>query len=110
MEKILPVSSNKESLTDFLCDHIKKHGTTWLSEHPECEKILAGGLKDGTRVISLTSSGAQEVTNLQCTQEETDTRMIFDAVKADLSFKENSVKGRVTVKFKDTDVLFMASH
>ena len=70
----------------------KKHGTTWLSEHPECGIILAGGLKDGTKVMSLTSSGAQEVTNLQCTQQEADTRMIFDAMKADLSFKENSVK------------------
>ena len=66
-KKFLSVSSNKESLTDFLCDYIKKHRTTWLSEHPECGIILAGGLKDGTKVISLTSSGAQEVTNLQCT-------------------------------------------
>ena len=92
--KKLFVSSNKESLTDFVCDYIKKHGTTWLSEHHECGIILAGGLKDGTKVISLTSSGAQVVTNLQCTQEEADTRMIFHAVKADLSFKENSVKER----------------
>ena len=64
MEKILSVASNKESLTDFLRDYIKKLGSTWLSEHPECGIILAGDLKDGTKVISLTSSGAQEVTNL----------------------------------------------
>ena len=89
---------------------MKKHGTTWLSEHPDCEIILAGGLKDGTKVISSTSNGAQEVTNLQCTQEEANTRMIFHAVKADLSFKENSVKGRVIIKSKDTDVLVLASH
>ena len=106
-KKILSASSNKESLTDFLCDYIKKHGTTWLSEHPESEIILAGRLKDG---ISLTSSGAQEVTNLQCTQEEADTRMIFHAVKADLSFKENSVKGKVIIKSKDTDVFVLAIH
>ena len=81
MEKILPVSSNKESLTDFLCDYIKKHGTICSFEHPECGIILAGGLKNGTKVISLTSSGAQEVTNLQCTQEEADTWMTFHAVK-----------------------------
>ena len=31
-KKFLSVSSNKESLTDFLCDYIKKHGTTWLSD------------------------------------------------------------------------------
>ena len=109
-KKILSVSSNKESLTDFFRDYIKKHGTTWLSEHPECEIILAGGLKDGTKVISLTSSGAQEVTNLQYTKEEADTRMTFHAVKADLSFKENSVKGRVIIKFKDTDALVLAIH
>ena len=48
MEKI-SVSSNKESLTDFLCDCIKTHGTTWLSEHPECGIVLAGGLEDGTK-------------------------------------------------------------
>ena len=107
-KKFLSVSSNKESLADFLCDYIKKHGATWLSEHRECEIILAGGLKDGTKVISLTSNGAQEVTNLQCTQEEADTRMIFHAVKADLYFKENSVKGRVIIKSKDTDVLVLA--
>ena len=58
----------------------------------------------------LTSSGAQKVTNLQCTQEEADTRMIFYAVKADLSVKENSVKGRVIIKSKDTDVLVLAIH
>ena len=57
-KKFLSVSSNKESLTDFLCDYIKKHGTAWLSESPECGIILAGGLRDGTKVISLTSSGA----------------------------------------------------
>ena len=28
-EKFLSVSSDNESLTDFLCDYIKKHGTTW---------------------------------------------------------------------------------
>ena len=55
--------------------------------------ILAGGLKDGAKLISLTSSGAQEVTNLQCRQEEADTRIIFHAVKVDLPFKENCVKG-----------------
>ena len=32
----LSVSSNKESLTDFLCDYIKKHRITYLPEHPEC--------------------------------------------------------------------------
>ena len=73
--KILSVFSNKESLIDFLCDYIKNHGTRWLSEDPECGIFLAGGLKDGTKLISLTSSGAQEVTNLQPTQEEADTRM-----------------------------------
>ena len=44
-KKFLSVSSNKEFLTDFLGGYIKKHGTTWLSEHPECEIILAGGTK-----------------------------------------------------------------
>ena len=97
-------------MTDFLCDCIKKNGTTWLSEHPECGIRLAGGLKDDTKVVSLTSSGAQEVTNLQCTQKGADTRMIFHAVKADLSFKENYVKGRVIIKSKDTDVIVMAIH
>ena len=109
-KKIPPVSSNKESLTDFLCDYIKKNGTTWLSEHPECGIFLAGGRRDGTKVISLTSSGEQEVTNLQCTQEEADARMIFQAAKADLSFKENSVKGRVIIRSKDTNVLVLAIH
>ena len=90
MVKILSVPSDKKSLTDFSCDNIKRHETTWLPEHPECGIILEGDLKDGTKVISLISSGAQEVTNLQCTQEEADTRMIFHAVKADLFFKENS--------------------
>ena len=32
LKKLISVSSNKESLTDFLSDYIKKHGTTWLSE------------------------------------------------------------------------------
>ena len=31
-------------------------------------------------------------------------------MKADLSFKGNSVKGRVIVKFKNTDVLVLAIH
>ena len=53
-KKFLSVSSDRESLTDFLCDYIKKHATTWLSEYPECGIILEGGLKDGTRVISFT--------------------------------------------------------
>ena len=48
--------------------------------------------------------------NLKCTQEEADTRMIFYAVKADLSFKENSVKGRVIIKSKDTGILVLAIH
>ena len=60
-------------------------------------------------MISLTSSGTQEVTNLQCIQEEADTRMIFYAVKADLSFKENSMKGRVTIRSKDR-CLVLAIH
>ena len=58
-----------------------------LSEHPECGIILSGGLKDGTKVIFLTSSGAQKVTNLQCTQEEAGTRMIFHAVKSRFIFQ-----------------------
>ena len=49
-KKFLSVSSDKESFTDFLC---------------ECGTIFSGGLKDGTKVISSTSSGVQEVTNLQ---------------------------------------------
>ena len=87
MEKLISISSDKESLTDFLCDYMKsteQHG--YLNIDPECGIILAGGLEDGTKVVSLTSSGAQEVTNLQSTQEEADTRMILHAVKADLSF------------------------
>ena len=62
-KKFLSVSSNKESLTDFLCDYIKKHGTACLPELPECGIILARGLKDGTKVLSSTSSGAQELTD-----------------------------------------------
>ena len=86
---------------------MEQHG---YLNHPECGIILAEDLKDGTKVISLTSSGAQEVTNLQCTQEEADKRMIFHAVKADLSFKENSVKERAIIKSKDTNVLVLAIH
>ena len=36
--------------------------------------------------------------------------MIFHTVKAELSFKENSVKGRVIITSKDTDVLVLAIH
>ena len=36
--------------------------------------------------------------------------MIFYALKADLFFKENSVKGRVIIRSKDTDVLVLAIH
>ena len=36
--------------------------------------------------------------------------MVFYAVKAYLSFKENSMKKRVIIKSKDTDVLVLAIH
>ena len=36
--------------------------------------------------------------------------MIFHEVKADLFFKENSVKGRVIIRSKDTNVLVLDIH
>ena len=43
-------------------------------------------------------------------QEESDTRIILHALHADEQFGKGSVKGRITIKCSDTDVLVLCVH
>ena len=68
---------NKENLAAFLCDVLSQHLPERLG--PSQKVFLAGGLKDGSRTVSLTQGSIAIESNLCLDHEEADTRLLLHA-------------------------------
>lgn len=109
-QKFMAVSSNKASLTNFLCCYITKHASASLGPHIKI--YLAGGLSDGTSVKCVSHDGVTDISDLYSTQKEADTRMLLHACYADKQMAGHEARGRrqIVIKTPDTDVLVLTAH
>jgi hypothetical protein len=109
--KFLMVSSNKEALARFIGEYISRHGPTHAAlQSPDKHILLAGAKTDGSQCISVSCKGVSCVTELECFQEEADTRVIFHTVYADQHFVKLNIRGCIVIKTPDTDILVIAVH
>ena len=111
-QKFISLSSNKTSLTDFLCKYVTEHApiTPEFVNQPQHKIYLAGGFRDGEITMCITSHGVQPIHALYSSQEESDTRMLFHTLHAYKDFESQNIQGSITIRSPNTDVLILAIH
>ena len=106
----MKVAENKQALTRFLTSYVIQHVSVIMQNHPERALYIAGGSANGEETIVLTHRGVEQATNLQSSQVEADTRIILHASHADKCFEISGLKGIISVKASDTDILVLCIH
>ena len=108
--KFLNNHANKAALASFLCQYIIDNTKSHLDQHPTHKIYLAGGFSDGIVTKCLSSGLLQDVSELFCTHEEADTRMVLHAMSANEIYQSRGVQGRIIVSSSDTDVMVLLVH
>ena len=65
---------------------------------------------NGEEVTHITSEGTSKPSNIFSSHEEADTKMIFNAIDANIMFEKSHEKGQIIIRSADTDVLILNWH
>ena len=65
---------------------------------------------NGEEVTDITSEGTSKPSNIFSSHEEADTKMIFNAIDANIMFEKSHEKGQIIIRSADTDVLILNWH
>ena len=90
----IEMNDNKANLTQFLSNELEKH-----VQHYDEEIVISGGYKDPEKV---TATAVIDVSHLQASHEEADTRILLHAADAASKGYE-----RLIIQCRDTDVLVL---
>ena len=90
----IEMNENKANLTQFLSTELENH-----VQHYEDQVVISGGFEDPEKV---TSTAGIDVSHLQATHEEADTRILLHAADATAKGYE-----RLIIQCRDTDVLVL---
>ena len=104
LKSFLSNPKNKDNLNDFVFSQ-------WVSTMPTSLKpqqclILSGGFRNHERVVSLTTNGAEELSDAYCSHEEADTRLIFHIEDS----KERHKITTAVIWSPDTDIFLLGLH
>ena len=92
---------NKINMCDFLTSEICKIGKEKLAANKKL--IIAGGYKEGERVVCVSREVCEDLEDLSSDQEEADTRLLLHAKYAACQ------ETRIIVQSPDTDVLVLCA-
>ena len=96
------VSANKENLLSFICDEWCENEKLRCALGP-IQLYLGGGFKEETRSVVIKGASVMNVSALESTQQEADTRIILYTL---YSAQKDKVE-RVVIYANDTDVIIL---
>ena len=99
--KYITNPQNKINSCDFLTKTMCSHGKEQLADGKKL--VIGGGYKDGKIAVSITNGASEFTEPLECSHEETDTRLLTHAKHA------SSSRSRVIIQSPDTDVLVLCA-
>ena len=104
----MSVSANKTALLQFFSEAVPNVAKTYFRD--EKMLYLSGCMKDPTQVMSVTNNEISCWPELQNTNEEADSRIIYHMMEIDKIPSSYKDPKRIIIKATDTDVLVLATY
>ncbi len=102
LQEFFSVSANKAALLSFLCETWSKNGQ--LNPSLGSTRLyLGGGFKEETKSLLVTEGSANDITALESTQQEADTRVMLHAIYS----VQNEGVDRVVIHANDTYIIII---